>query len=87
MNIAEDRLIAWLVMADFQLECGNEVTLPEAVIADLLDRGWLDPILSEPDEDGEVEGQLHLSDQAKAKADLWSPEYGVQLSFAPEPSE
>lgn len=87
MSVAEDRLVAWLVMAEFQMACGNEVDLPEAVVACLLDRGWLEPVLSEPDEDGEVEGQLHLSDKARAQADLWSPEFGVDLSFEPEPSE
>ena len=79
--IAEDRLIAWLVVAEYQMACGNEVDLPEPVVSAFLDREWLEPVLSEPNEDGEVEGELHLSDGAKAKADLWSPEYGIALTF------
>lgn len=77
--ISEDRLIAWLVVAEYEMQHGNEFDLPESVVDELLDRAWLEACTME---DGE--SQLVLSRAAKLQADIWSPEYGVELSFEPE---
>lgn len=72
--IPEQHLIGWLVITRYQLENDTIAKLPNAVLVELVKRGWLE---CDPEPDWEGLRSSGLTAAGASVSDLAAPEWGI----------